>query len=106
MSVFLAGGPLGFLTAGASLPSLVVELRLQSAGSGVVAHGLRCPEACGIFPDQGWNPCLLHWQADSLSLSHQGRPTTDFYKEGLLCQDLKNRLKLSQPDKELRKENS
>ena len=22
--------------------------------------------ACGIFPDQGWNLCLLHWQADSL----------------------------------------
>ena len=33
-----------------------------------------CPEACGIFPDQGWNPCLLHWQADSLSLYHQGSP--------------------------------
>ena len=23
---------------------------------------------------QGWNPCLLHWQADSLPLSHQGSP--------------------------------
>ena len=30
--------------------------------------------ACGIFPDQGLNPCLLHWQADSLPLSHQGSP--------------------------------
>ena len=30
--------------------------------------------ACGIFPDQGPNPCLLHWQADSLPLSHQGSP--------------------------------
>ena len=26
----------------------------------------------GIFPNQGSNLCLLHWQADSLSLSHQG----------------------------------
>ena len=26
----------------------------------------------GIFPTQGWNLCLLHWQADSLPLSHQG----------------------------------
>ena len=26
----------------------------------------------GIFPTQGSNPCLLHWQADSLPLSHQG----------------------------------
>ena len=24
-----------------------------------------------IFPTQGLNPCLLHWQVDSLSLSHQ-----------------------------------
>ena len=26
----------------------------------------------GIFLTQGSNPCLLHWQADYLSLSHQG----------------------------------
>ena len=25
-----------------------------------------------IFLDQGLNPCLLHWQVDSLCLSHQG----------------------------------
>ena len=28
----------------------------------------------GTFPTQGLNPGLLHWQADSLSLSHQGSP--------------------------------
>ena len=28
----------------------------------------------GIFPFQGSNLHLLHWQADSLPLSHQGRP--------------------------------
>ena len=31
----------------------------------------------GIFPTQGMNPsllCLLHWQADSLPLSHLGSP--------------------------------
>ena len=31
----------------------------------------------GIFPTQGWNPHLphlLHWQADSLQLSHLGSP--------------------------------
>ena len=27
-----------------------------------------------IFLTQGANPCLLHWQADSLSLSHLGIP--------------------------------
>ena len=29
---------------------------------------------CGIFPDQGWNPCLLHEQTDSLPLRHHGSP--------------------------------
>ena len=28
----------------------------------------------GIFPDQGSSPCLLHWLAHSLPLSHQGSP--------------------------------
>ena len=40
----------------------------------VVPHRLSCSMACGIFPDQGLNPCLLHWQADSLPLGHQGSP--------------------------------
>ena len=45
--------------------SVVVAHGLQSVGSLVVAHGLSCSVACGIFPDQGSNPCPLHWQADS-----------------------------------------
>ena len=28
----------------------------------------------GIFPTPGSNSCLLHWQAGSLPLSHQGIP--------------------------------
>ena len=47
------------------LSSVVVAHGLQSAGSVVVAHGLSCSAACGIFPDQGSNPCPLHWQVDS-----------------------------------------
>ena len=43
-----------------------------------VAPGLRCSEACGIFPGQELNPCLLHWQADSLPLNHQGNPCEFF----------------------------
>ena len=27
---------------------------------------------CGIFPDQGLNPCPLYWQVDSYPLYHQG----------------------------------
>ena len=37
---------------------------LWLAGSVVVVHGLSCSAACGIFLDQGSNPCPLHWQAD------------------------------------------
>ena len=39
--------------------------QLWHVGSVVVAHGLSCSMACGIFLDQGSNPCSLHWQADS-----------------------------------------
>ena len=37
--------------------------------------------ACGIFPDQGLNPCPLHWQADSEALCHQGSPQLPGLKE-------------------------
>ena len=43
----------------------VVARGLQSAGSVVVVHRLSCSAACGIFPDQGTNPCPLHWQVNS-----------------------------------------
>ena len=33
---------------------------LGSQASAVVAHGLRCPTACGILPDQGSKPYPLH----------------------------------------------
>ena len=40
----------------------------------VVAHRLSCSVSCQIFLYQGLNPCLLHWQANSLPLSHQRSP--------------------------------
>ena len=46
----------------------------RRAGSAIVAHRPSCSAACGIFPDQGSNPCPLHWQADSQPLRHQGSP--------------------------------
>ena len=78
----------GLLTA---VASLVAEHRLQSAQASVVAahglsscgsralehrlsscgHRLICSTACGIFPDQVSNLCLLHWQAESSTLSQQ-----------------------------------
>ena len=43
-----------------------------------MAHRLSCSASCGIFLDQGSNPCPLHWQADSQSLCHQGSPRDSF----------------------------
>ena len=46
-------------------------LLLWSAGSRVCRlqelqrMGLVAPGLVGIFPEQGLNPCLLHWQAHS-----------------------------------------
>ena len=55
--------------------------RAQTLGtwaSVFVAHRLSRSSACGIFPDQGSNPCLLHWQADSHPVSHQGSLSMPF----------------------------
>ena len=75
------GAEHGLWGAGASVAvahgSVFVAPGLWSTGSVVVAHGLSCPSACGIFLDQGLNPCLLHLQTDSLLLSHRGSPTLD-----------------------------
>ena len=32
----------------------------------------------GIFPTQGWNLSLLHWQADSLTTEPPGKPIPSF----------------------------
>ena len=82
--VAASGGHSSSRCAGLSPPR---PLPLQStgsrrAGSAIVAHGPRRSVACGIFPDQGSNPCPLHWQADSQLLRHQGSPlenTFSFY---------------------------
>ena len=42
---------------------------------------LSCSMVCGIFPDQGLNPCLLRWQANSLPLNCQGGPLRRFKHE-------------------------
>ena len=57
-----------------SRPLLLWSTGSRHSGSVVVAHGPSCSVACGIFPDQGSNPCALHWQADSQPPHHQGSP--------------------------------
>ena len=55
-------------------PLLLRSTGSRRAGSAIMAHGPSHSAACGIFPDQGSNPCPLHRQADSQPLRHQGSP--------------------------------
>ena len=48
-----------------SVASLVEEHRLQARGLSSCGARAQLLMACGIFPDQGSNPCPLHWQMDS-----------------------------------------
>ena len=76
-----SGGHSSSRCAGLSLsrPLLLRSTGSKRAGSVLVAHGPSCSAACGIFPDQGSNPCPLHWQADSQPLRHQGSPINDIF---------------------------
>ena len=60
------------------------SLTREHRGSVVGTLGLCCSVTCGIFPDQGSYLCHLHWQADSLPLSHQRRPPGKNFNEYLL----------------------
>ena len=79
--VAASGGHSSLRCAGLSLsrPLLLRSTGSRRAGSVVVAYGPSCSAACGIFPDQGSNPCALHWQADSQPLCHQGSPPLRFW---------------------------
>ena len=61
--------------------SPVAEHRLQRRR--LSSCGSRAQPLCGMWdlprPDQGSNPCPLHWQADSQPLRHQGSPIILFF---------------------------
>ena len=80
--VAASGGHSSSRCAGLSLswPLLLRSTGSRRTGLVVVAHGPSCSVACGILPDQGSNPCSLHWQADSEPLRHQGNPSTPAFK--------------------------
>ena len=80
----------------------VVAPELKSTGSVLVVDGLGGSTSHGIFLDQGSNPCLLHWQTDSLPLSHQtyvcakshisrtlGSPALSFLTKNQVCDPIK-----------------
>ena len=60
--VAVSGGYSSLLFKGFPLQWLLL---VWSAGS-----GFSCSPACGIFLDQGSNPCPLYWQAESYLLHH------------------------------------
>ena len=74
--VAASGGHSSSQCAGLSLsrPLPLRSTGSRRAGSATVAHRPSRSAACGILPDQGSNPCPLHWQADSQPLRHQGSP--------------------------------
>ena len=54
--------------------SLAAAPGLERSGPVAAAQGLSCSTARGLFLEQGLNLRLLHWEVDSLLLSHQGSP--------------------------------
>ena len=68
-----------------SRPLLLRSTGSRRTGSVIVAHGPSRSAACGIFPEQGSNPCPLHWQADSQPLRHQGSPYSHFFYKKSCC---------------------
>ena len=62
----------GFSGWGVQAPGAWVSPVAACHLSGCGAMAFHCSMACGIAPDQGSNPCPLHWQADSYPLYHQG----------------------------------
>ena len=96
--VVASGGHSSSQCVGLSLsrPLLSRSTGSRRAGSVVVAHGPSCSTACGIFPDQGSNPCPLHWQADSQPLRHQGSPWVNILYSWLTKKDAKTDCKPTQ----------
>ena len=89
-----SGGHSSSRCAGLSLwrPLLLWSTGSRRAGSVIVAHGPSCSAACGIFPDQGSNPCPLHCQAASQPLRQQGSPSRLFLKPSWLIKETDFRL--------------
>ena len=70
LSLVAVSGGLLFVVVVASLVAEQGSRRVGFSSCGVwpiivVAHGLCCSVACGVFLDQGSNLRALHWQVDS-----------------------------------------
>ena len=70
------------------VPGLLIAVASRCAAQALgprapiaVARGLRCSVACGMFPQQGSNPCPLHQRVDSYPLHHHGSPSLEKKKK-------------------------
>ena len=73
-----------FATPGTVDHQILLSMGFPGKNTGVGCHFL----LQRIFATQGWNSCLLHWQAASLPLSHQSCPTTINFMESYICDRL------------------
>ena len=62
---------------------VVINARVLELKQWLQPTGFSYSEACGIFLDQGLNPCPLHWQADSYPLYYQGSPVINVLSLGI-----------------------
>ena len=76
--------------------SPVAEHRLQSCRLSNCGSRAQLLRGMGILPDQGSNPCPLHWQADSQPLRHQGSPRKWISKPKGTCPISKSYTQLNQ----------
>ena len=91
LKVFVAASELSLVVMSRGYPLVAVprllivaasgvgEHRLECSGSVVVVHRLSYLKLCGIFLEQGLNPCPLHWQVDSYPLNHQGSRRVELF---------------------------
>ena len=81
-----SGGHSSSRCAGLSLsrPLLLWSTGSRRAGSVAVAHGPSCSAACGIFPDQGSNPCPLHQAGRFSTTAPPGKPPGSNLKEAVI----------------------
>ena len=83
--VVASGGHSSSRCAGLS-PSRPLSLRStgsRRAGSVIVTHGPSCSAACGIFPDQGSNPCPLALAGRLSTTAPPGKPPQDYILNSL-----------------------
>ena len=75
-----SGGHSSSRCAGLSLsrPLLLRSTGSRRAGSAIMAHGPSCSAACGIFPDQGSNPCPPALAGRFSTTAPPGKPSLIF----------------------------